>query len=280
MFLKEIVSRKKEEIRAKKTKKYLFEIKSKALRTRNSPVETGLLPPPALSFQETLSRTDFFPTQTRLHLIAEIKKASPSKGVIREDFNPVEIGQVYEASGASALSVLTEEHFFMGSLAILEEVRKKVSLPLLRKDFIIDEIQLMESKAFGADAVLFIAAILEPNQMIEYYLQAREIGLDVLTEVHSEKELEKVIEWAPVIGINNRNLSTFEVDIQTTRRLRKYIPSGKVVVSESGFGRKDDLLPLVEEGINAVLIGEAFMKERDIQASVQKLFPANREKHD
>ena len=277
MFLKEIVSRKKEEVSAKKTKKYLTEMKSKAFRAYDRPAEAGLNLSPMVSFQETLFRTDFFPTQTRLHLIAEIKKASPSKGVIREDFNPVEIGQIYESSGASALSVLTEEHFFMGSLEILEEVRKKVSLPLLRKDFIIDEIQLMESKAFGADAVLFIAAILEPNQMVEYYLQAREIGLDVLTEVHSEKELEKVIEWAPVIGINNRDLSTFEVDIQTTRRLRKYIPPGKVVVSESGFGRKDDLLPLIEAGINAVLIGEAFMKEKDIQASLQKLFPKHQE---
>ncbi|MBI1820731.1 MAG: indole-3-glycerol phosphate synthase TrpC [Nitrospirae bacterium] len=271
MFLKEIVDRKKDEVRAKKNKKYLSEMISKTSQMKNRSAGALKLSP-ASSFQETLSRTDFFPTQTRLHLIAEIKKASPSKGVIREDFNPVEIGQIYEASGASAISVLTEECFFMGSLSILEEVRKKVSLPLLRKDFIIDEIQLMESRAYGADAVLFIAAILDPNQMIEYFHQAQEIGLDVLTEVHSEKELEKVIEWAPIIGINNRDLGTFEVDLKTTRRLRRYIPSNRVIVSESGFSRKEDLSPLIEEGINAVLIGEAFMKEKDIQASVQKLF--------
>lgn len=273
MFLDEIVARKKEDIRAKKNKKYLAEMKSKLSRFKESQI--GGRPP--FSFQEILSRREDFSTVTPLHLIAEIKKASPSRGIIREIFNPVEIAGIYESSGASAISILTEEHYFMGSLAYLEEVRSKVSLPLLRKDFLIDEIEIIEAKAYGASAILLITAILEPNQMREYFLQAKEIGLDVLVEVHSEKELERIIEWAPVIGVNNRDLTTFEVDTKTTLRLLKYIPKDRVVVSESGLSEKEDLLPLIDNRVNAVLIGEAFMKEKDIKTALEKLFPKKKE---
>ncbi|MBI1824078.1 MAG: indole-3-glycerol phosphate synthase TrpC [Nitrospirae bacterium] len=271
MFLDEIVSRKKEDVRAKKNKKYLAELKSKLVRLQE---RNGRLP--GHSFQEVLSQREKFPTATPLHLIAEIKKASPSKGIIREKFEPVEIAGIYENAGATAISVLTEEHFFMGSVAHLEEVRNKVELPLLRKDFLVDEIELMEAKAYGASAVLLIVALLEPNQMVEYFLQAKEIGLDVLTEVHSEKELEKILEWAPVIGINNRDLTTFDVDIGTTLRLLKYIPKDRVIVSESGLSKKEDLLPLIERGVQAVLIGETFMKETEIQTAIENLFPKKR----
>jgi indole-3-glycerol phosphate synthase len=274
MFLDEIVARKKDDIRARKNKKYLAEMKSKLSRFKESQIG-GKRP---FSFQETLSRRDVFSTGTPIHLIAEIKKASPSKGIIREVFNPAEIARIYESSGASAISILTEEHYFMGSLAYLEEVRNTVSLPLLRKDFLVDEIEIVEAKAFGASAILLITAILEANQMREYFLQAKEIGLDVLVEVHSEKELEKIIEWAPVIGINNRDLSTFEVDAKTTLRLLKYIPKDRVVVSESGLSEIEDLLPLIDNRVNAVLIGEAFMKEKDIKTGVERLFPQTQEK--
>jgi indole-3-glycerol phosphate synthase len=265
MFLSEIIRQKQEAVREKKTKKYLAEMKSKISRTPKKR-GTGL-------FQEALSRKGPHPTGTPLHLIAEIKKASPSKGILREDFQPIEIAGLYERSGASAISVLTEENFFMGSLAILEEVRGKVSLPLLRKDFLTDEIEIIEGKAFGADAILLIVAILEPVQLREYFLQAKETGLDVLIEVHSEKELETVVEWAPVIGINNRDLATFNVDTGTTGRLLKYIPSDRVVVSESGLSKKEDLFPLIDAGVHAVLIGEAFMKEKEMAPAIEKLFP-------
>lgn len=277
MFLSEIIKQKKEGVREKKTKKYLAEMKSKISRTFD---ERGMHLRSAervVRFQEALSRKGSYPTRTPLHLIAEIKKASPSKGIIREDFHPVEIAGLYESAGASAISVLTEENFFMGSLAILEEVREKVSLPLLRKDFLVDEIEIIEAKAFGADAILLIVAILEPDQLREYFLQAKETGLDVLIEVHSEKELEKVVEWAPVIGINNRDLATFEVDTGTTGRLLKYIPSGRVVVSESGLSKKEDLSSLIDAGVHAVLIGEAFMKEKEMEPAIEKLFPKIKE---
>lgn len=272
MFLNQIVARKKEDVRSKKNKKYLTELKSKILRWQEVPVGGS----PRHSFQEALSKRDQFPSETPLHLIAEIKKASPSKGIIREEFDPVEIAGIYEKGGATAISVLTEEHFFKGSLNHLEEVRNKVGLPLLRKDFLIDEIELIEAKAFGASAILLIAALLERNQMVEYYLQAKEIGLDVLTEVHSEKELEAIVEWAPVIGINNRDLTTFDVDIGVTLRLLKYVPIDRIIVSESGLSKKEDLLPLIERGVQAVLIGESFMKEPDIAVPLSNLFPKKR----
>ncbi|MFI5303868.1 MAG: indole-3-glycerol phosphate synthase TrpC [Nitrospiria bacterium] len=273
MFLDEIVGRKKEEVRRKKNIKYLTEMKAKISQWD----ENNALGKHLLSFEEVLSGNARLPTEINIHLIAEIKKASPSKGILRENFSPVEIAGIYESSGATAISILTEENYFMGSLSHLEEVRNKVKLPLLRKDFLIDEIEIIEAKAYGASAILLIAAILEPNQMHEYFLQAKDIGLDVLTEVHSEKELEKVVEWAPVIGINNRDLTTFEVDLRTTVRMLKYIPKGRIVVSESGISKKEELFELIAHGVNAVLIGEVFMRQKDVKFAVERLFSKNRD---
>jgi len=265
MFLNEIVKQKKVEVRATRGWNYQNELKSKIARQEEKRN--------IHSFQAALSQKEKFPTGSKIHLIAEVKKASPSKGVIREDFDPEDIAVIYEKSGATAISVLTEKTFFQGDISYLEKIRSVVSLPLLRKDFMIDESQIPEAKAYGADAILLIAAILDKNQIHDYHLLAGEYGLDTLVEVHNEKELEKVIEWAPVIGINNRDLATFEVDLATTFRLLKRIPCDRIVVAESGISRRDDLMALLEAQVRAVLIGEAFMKEKDIGAAVSSLFP-------
>jgi len=205
-------------------------------------------------------------------LIAEVKKASPSKGVIRVDFHPIEIAQIYEAGGAVALSVLTEEHYFLGRPAYLNEIRSKVALPLLQKDFIIDEFQIYEARAWGADAILLIVALLEPSQIRDYFDLARDLSLDVLIEVHTEAELEKIIEWAPLIGINNRDLNTFETKLETTFRMCKAIPKDRTLVSESGIRTHAELEILYEAGVHAVLIGETLMASKDIDAKMRELF--------
>lgn len=200
-----------------------------------------------------------------INIIAEVKKASPSKGIIREDFNPVVIAKTYEDNGAAAISVLTDKSFFQGDIKYLSQIRKNVSLPLLRKDFIIDEFQLYEAKAHGADAALLIAAVLERNQMSEYIELSREIGLDNLVEVHSWKDLEKAMFCeAEIIGINNRNLQTFKTSLKTSFEIARDIPKDKVIVSESGINNREDIMELKENGIDAFLIGEALMKEKDI----------------
>tara|TARA_B100000959_G_scaffold262253_1_gene300494 strand:+ start:138 stop:917 length:780 start_codon:yes stop_codon:yes gene_type:complete len=207
-----------------------------------------------------------------INIIAEIKKASPSKGIIREDFNPVEIAEIYQDHGAVAISVLTDKKYFQGDIEYLNQIRKNVSLPLLRKDFIIDEYQLYEAKAFGADAVLLIAAVLDKNQLTEYMELSKEIGLENLVEVHSFKDLEKAIySEAEIIGINNRDLQTFEVSLKTTLEMAKEIPENKVIVSESGINSHDDILELQKNGVNAFLIGEALMREKDIGKKLKEL---------
>ncbi len=204
-------------------------------------------------------------------LIAELKKASPSKGIIREDFHPVEIAQIYENGGASALSVLTEERYFLGSPDYLGEIRQKVSLPILQKDFIIDEIQVYEARAWGADAILLIAAILEVNQIKDYFDLARDLSLDVLVEIHSEKELARVAEWAPILGINNRDLTTFETSLETTFRILPEVPADCIIVSESGIRTQEELVRLSEAGVHAVLIGETLMASEKIEAQLKAL---------
>ncbi len=179
-------------------------------------------------------------------IIAEVKKASPSKGLIRADFDAVTIAKDYAAHGASAISVLTEERFFQGSLAHLEQIRDAVSLPLLRKDFMLDPYQIVEAKSYGADAVLFIAAMLDPGLMRDLREQASALSLDALVEVHTETELESAIAaGAQMIGINNRDLKTFEVDLSTTERLAPLVPSGTPVVCESGI---DGVAPIRRRG--------------------------------
>ena len=194
-------------------------------------------------------------------IIAEVKKASPSKGIIREDFDHRIIARAYTEAGACALSVLTDKVYFQGNIQYIADIRKDISIPILRKDFIIDFYQLAEAKAFGADAVLLIAAALEKNQLRALHAEAEGLGLECLVEVHSEQELESLdIPAVKIIGINNRNLADFSVDIATSIRLAELIPSGITIVSESGISSRGDIDLLMQNGIDAVLVGESLMR--------------------
>ena len=194
-------------------------------------------------------------------VIAEIKQASPSKGRICGDMNPESIAREFVGAGAAAISVLTDEKFFLGKLEYLTQVRQHASVPILRKDFIIDRYQLCEAKAYGADAVLLIAAILDPAQMTALAAGAKSLGLECLVEVHEEDEIEALdMEKVETIGINNRDLDTFETDLSTSVRLRKFIPPDKIVVSESGISSGEDIEMLLSHGIHAFLMGESLMK--------------------
>lgn len=209
-------------------------------------------------------------------VIAEVKKASPSKGVLREEFYPVEIASAYEAGGASAVSVLTNERHFQGRLEYLAIIRRYVQLPILRKDFIIDPYQVTESRVAGADAVLLIAAVLDDASLEECLGSARSLGLHALVEVHTADELKRALSLgAGLIGINNRDLKTFKVDLETTFGLMQDVPDGVTVVSESGIQTRDDLVRLREAGVDAVLIGETFMKAEDIRATVAEFASQN-----
>jgi indole-3-glycerol phosphate synthase len=207
-----------------------------------------------------------------IKLIAEVKKASPSKGVLRPDFNPLSLAMTYAANGAAAVSVLTDAEYFQGDLKHLTTIRQAISLPLLRKDFIYEEYQVYESAAYGADALLLIAAILEPRQLEKLINVSRSLGLGCLVEVHYEDELKIALDaGADIIGINNRNLKTFEVDINTTRRLLPYIPENKIVVSESGISRREDIKKIETWGIDAVLVGEALVTAINIPKKMKDL---------
>jgi indole-3-glycerol phosphate synthase len=206
-----------------------------------------------------------------IRLIAEMKKASPSKGPIREDFYPGEIASAY-AGRAHAISVLTEEDFFLGSLTHLKEAKGAAPLPVLRKDFIIDEYQLYESRAARADAILLIEAILDKKQAGEYLELAGELGMGVLFEVRDEWGLEIALDiGAQIIGINNRDLKTFKIDLGTTLNLIEAIHTERTVVSESGIERRADVVRLAEAGVDAVLVGTAFMEAADIEAKIKEL---------
>jgi len=206
-------------------------------------------------------------------LIAEVKKASPSKGLIRPDFNPVEIALAYEQAGADCLSVLTDVDYFQGSGEYLRAVRTAVNIPLLRKDFIIDERQIYEARLLGADAVLLIASILEPAQISSFIKTASSIGLEALIEVHNAQELEDVLhlDQASLIGINNRNLHTFETSLETTAKLIQMIPKGITIISESGISSTNDMAFLKQAGTDGVLIGEYFMRQKDVGVAVNEL---------
>jgi len=209
-----------------------------------------------------------------LRLIAEVKKASPSRGVLCPDFNPVALAKTYARGGAAAISVLTEVNHFQGSIDYLAAIRQEVSIPLLRKDFIFDDYQVYESAACGADALLLIAAILSREQLAGLLALSHRLGLGCLVEVHNEKELEKVLQSnSEIIGINNRDLSTFTTDINTTRRLRPLIPDGKIVVSESGINNREDVIKMGEWGVNAVLVGEALVTASNILTKMEELLP-------
>lgn len=219
------------------------------------------------SFKKALNK------KTRLALIAEIKKASPSAGVIRGDFNPVKIAKAYEKSGADCLSVLTDEKFFGGRLDYIQKIKKEVNLPILRKDFIIDEYQIYESRAYGADAILLIASILPLEKLKKFIGLAGILGLDCLVECDCLSSLKKVLMANPeIIGINNRDLHNFKVDIRRTGHLIKYIPKNKVIVAESGIKTKTDIGFLKNLGVDAVLIGETFIRSKNIRAKIKELF--------
>jgi len=222
--------------------------------------------------QSTKSFGDALKSDNNIRIIAEIKKASPSLGIIREDFNPVEIARIYEAGGAAAISVLTDEKFFRGSLSYLTDVKKSVNLPILRKEFIIDSYQIYEARSAGADAILLIAALLSVKEMQNYLDLAGELGMDCLAEIHSEAELKQVLQTnAHIIGINNRDLATFKTDLGTTLRLIPMIPAEKIVVSESGIKSRADVEKLMKEGVDAILVGETLMKSDDISAKLREL---------
>ncbi|AIQ19364.1 indole-3-glycerol phosphate synthase [Paenibacillus sp. FSL H7-0357] len=210
-------------------------------------------------------------------LIAEVKKASPSKGLIRADFDPVSIAQGYEAGGADCLSVLTDSEYFQGSGLYLQQVRKAVSLPLLRKDFIIDEKQIYEARLLGADAILLIAAILDPNRLANFTELASSLGMDVLIEIHDRNELEMLLETGKaahpnvLLGINNRNLHTFETSLETTAELATLAPEGVPVISESGIAGPRDIDYLSTTGALGVLVGEYLMRQQNVEQAVNEL---------
>lgn len=222
--------------------------------------------PDPLSFFEGLVDSD------DIAVISEVKKASPSKGLIRADFDPVEIAEVYETHGASALSVLTDEKFFQGSVTYLEQIANTVKLPILRKDFTIDPYQIYEARAIGASAILLIVSILTPEELEDYLGLSKQLDLDALVEVHSEEELVVALDvGAEIVGINNRNLKTFEVSLDTTFSFIDRMPDDILKVSESGIYTRDDVVKLRDAGADAVLVGESLMREEDMGAKLREL---------
>ncbi len=210
------------------------------------------------------------PKKTRI--IAEVKQSSPSRGVIKSDFDPAEIAKIYEKHNAAAISVLTVAYGFNGKIDYLKSVAKAVKIPVLRKDFIFEEYQIYEARVFNADAILLIASILEPDRLKDLHDLARSLGLEVLVEVHTREDLEKTIECDPeIIGVNNRDLDTFIENITTTVKLLKYIPEGKVIVSESGIRGREDIEWLENAGINAFLVGTTLMQAEDIGRQLDML---------
>ncbi len=239
------------------------------LKQNGLPVETPAIGLAIRRFKDALLTPD------KIDLIAEIKFASPSAGVIRTGSDPLAIGRMYEASGASAISLLTDKPFFGGSLGKMIPLKKAVTIPILRKDFIIDEIQVRESLLFGADAILLIVRILSAQQLMELLSAAYESGLAVLTEIHDPWELDIALNCgAEIIGINNRNLDTFEVDLNTTRKIAPLIPKGRVKVSESGIFGRGDILWIKECGVHAALVGTAIMKAENPAEKLKELAAA------
>jgi indole-3-glycerol phosphate synthase len=225
---------------------------------------------PARGFTQALLKKI---TKKEPAVIAEVKKASPSKGVLRENFYPAEIARSYEKGGAACLSVLTDVDFFQGCDDYLQQARAAVSLPVLRKDFMIDPYQIYEAKVMGADCILLIVSALSPMQLQDLNGLAVDTGLDVLIEIHDEAELETALQLNnPLIGINNRSLHTFEVSLENTYRLLNKIPADKIVVTESGIHLREDVHAMRERGVNAFLVGEAFMRADDPGMALAELF--------
>ncbi|MGB7347540.1 MAG: indole-3-glycerol phosphate synthase TrpC [Pirellulaceae bacterium] len=222
--------------------------------------------PPCRDFHGALAAGDF------VNLIAEVKRASPSAGLIREDFDPVIIAKAYEASGAACISVLTDEPYFQGSLDFLRAVRAAVDLPLLRKDFIVDRYQLLQARQAGADCVLLIAECLSASELMELHQQATELGMQTLIELFDAENLDKVLATGTkLVGINNRDLRTFHTTLEHTVKLRPSIPADRLVVGESGIRTHDDLVLLHRNGVKAVLVGESLMRQDDIGTATRQL---------
>lgn len=264
MILDRILEHKRAELRHKQSRSYLADLKA-AIRDA----------PPALGFAVTLDATR---PSTSPALIAEIKKASPSLGLLRpefsENFDYLKLARTYHEHGASAVSVLTDKEFFQGDLRYLEEIKRTLPLPALNKEFMVGDVQFYEARAHGADAVLLIVAALERRQLMDFHALACELGMDSLFETHHERELETVLEWIPtarMIGINNRDLNTFTTDLNVTFRLAKRIPSDKLIISESGIHRRDDVMKLVEADVHAMLIGESIIRAEHTAEKIREL---------
>ena len=255
MILDTIVAHKRKELLDEQDQISLSELKSKLTDV-----------PPTQDFFSAITNPN------SINLIAEVKKKSPSKGIIRSDFDPVQIANTYQENGAAAISVLTDKHFFDGNLSYLSSIREAVNLPLLRKDFTIHPYHIFQARVAGADAVLLIVAVLTPDELKAYIEIATSLSLVSLVEVHTEEELEIALDAdAAIIGINNRDLRTFNTTLDTTYNLLELIPEDKVVVSESGIYTRDDVEALREVGIKAILVGESLMRSSNIGEKVREL---------
>jgi indole-3-glycerol phosphate synthase len=259
-MLKQILATKEQEIK---------ELYSKRQEIEASAKQCGI---PRYSFLEALKNP-----KRRSALIAEVKKASPSKGVIRPNFNPVQIAREYEQAGVDALSVLTDITYFQGDGQFIRQIKEHVALPVLRKEFILDPLQVIESVALGADAILLIAKALPADQLYSLYKEAEGLGLDCLVEVASIHELEMVLNYftPPIIGVNNRDLATFTTSIERTKELLPHIPEGVVLISESGINSPDVVAQLTDLGVGGFLVGEFFMRQSDLVQAVQYLYGAD-----
>ena len=255
MILDTIIAHKQKELQIEEEQVPLTKLKSKLANL-----------PPTKDFRAAIAQSG------NINLIAEVKKKSPSKGIIREDFDPIQIAETYAKNGAAAISVLTDVRFFDGRLDYLSSIRQVVDVPLLRKDFTIDPYHIYQARVAGADAILLIVAALTKDQLREFMDIAASLSLASLVEVHTDTELEIALDvGAEIIGINNRDLRTFHTDLATTFSLREFLPTGKVVVSESGIYTRADVESLREAGVNAILVGESLMRSSDIGEQVRKL---------
>lgn len=257
-ILSKIIESKREELIECRTRLPLKEIKSHIRDVE----------PPRDFFAAISSKTD----DRHIRLIAEIKKSSPSKGLLISDLKVDDFVKRYEEAGASAISVLTERRFFSGRPENIGIAKENAKLPVLRKDFLFEEYQIYESRYIGADALLLIAAVLGPSALSDFILLSEELGMSSLVEVHDERELEKALKAdARIIGINNRDLTTFKVDIETTFRVIREIPKGKVVVSESGITSREDVRRLIDIGVHAILVGESIVTSKDVGEKIREL---------
>jgi indole-3-glycerol phosphate synthase len=258
-ILEDILAHKRSEISLAKSKVSLAELESRIVGDN-----------PARGFANAIRQRV---SQRQPAVIAEIKKASPSKGLIRADFDPVAHARDYAANGATCLSILTDQKFFQGCNDYLQQARAACQLPVIRKDFMIDPYQIAESKALGADCILLIVAALEQSQLLELSAYAGELSIDVLVEVHDRQELERALELdTELLGINNRNLHTFETDLNTTLDLAQRVPAGKLIITESGIDTAEGVASMMSHGIYGFLIGESFMKADEPGAKLQQLF--------